>query len=315
MPSAFLFEFSSITSSDPASNTTKQMCVIEESNLIFQNSSIARKIQFCTETLLDSIVPCFILVYLDFVILLTLKEASISRSSMRRRNTKYSIKRNESSNGGMQRQQKRIGVCILRLFKREYLKRDHELNEISTVDINDTDKTEGKVKIVIENQTQSCSKPSRVSAKQKLFGKLKTESVDSAFDRLDKESHRTSWLILMVATIISLHEIPLAVYNVYLLVQHAGVSLPLEVYGCSAVILLLWQYVTYLVIFLIYAFMSGAFRTELKRILGKLCGMDPARSEKKQKVFLSPCSVRKTISRDRDATLHQTPESDSETEI
>jgi hypothetical protein len=32
MPSAFLFEFSSITSSDSDTNTTKQLCVIEESN-------------------------------------------------------------------------------------------------------------------------------------------------------------------------------------------------------------------------------------------------------------------------------------------
>jgi hypothetical protein len=318
LPSTFLFEFSSITSSDPATNTTEQMCVIKESNLIFHNSSIGRKIQFCAETVLDSIVPCFILVYLDFVILLTLKEASISRSSLRRNNTNIEIdENNETSRGRIQKHNHMVkGNSFLRLFKGENQESGHQLNETTTVNIKaNTNRKyvkQHKEKLELENISQSCKTKDGASGKRKLFGKTKTRSVDSAFDRLDRESRRTSWLIFMVATIISLHEIPLAVCNVYVLVKHAGASLPFNVYGCLSAILLLWQYVTYLVIFLIYAFMSGAFRSELKRILGKLCGIDTARSAGNQKVFLSPCSVRKTISRDRDASLIPTHESDSE---
>jgi hypothetical protein len=319
IPSSFLFEFSSITASNPATNTTKHMCIIKESNLFFHNSSIGRKIQFCAETVLDSIVPCLILVYLDFVILLTLKNAIISRSSLRRNNTNIQIDENNETNSSRKQQHnhKVKRGFILRLFKGEKNQEsDHQLNETTTADMNAY--TNGKCnkqldeKLEPENISQSCKKLSGVSAKRKLFGKTKTKSVDSAFERLDRESRRTSWLIFMVATIISLHEIPLAVCNVYLLVKHAGASLPLNVYGCLSAILLLWQYVTYLVIFLIYAFMSGAFRSELKRILGKLCGIDTARSAGKQKVFLSPCSVRKTIRRDRNASYIPTHERDSE---
>jgi hypothetical protein len=314
IPSSILFEFSSITSSDPATNTTKQMCIIKESNLIFHNSSIGRKIQFWAETVLDSIVPCLILVYLNFVILLTLKEAIISRSSLRRNNTNIEIdENNETSRGRVQQHNHKVkGRCILRLFKDVNQESGQQSNGKTTVDIkgNTNGKYNKQLKEKLEPEyiSQSCKKLSGVSGKRKLFGKTKTKSVDSGFDRLDRESRRTSWLIFMVATIISLHEIPLAVCNVYLLVKHAGASLPLNVYGCLSAILLLWQYVTYLIIFLIYGFMSGAFRYELKKILGKLCGIDSARSAGNQKVFLSPCSVR----RDRNASYIQTHESDSE---
>ena len=319
LPALFLFEFSSITYKDQASNATKQLCIITESNLIFQNSSTGRKIQICAETVLDSIVPCFILVYLDFVILLTLKEASITRSSLRRRNTKILTNKNtEKYHERKQQLKQKSNKSVLQLFRRDGQEQEDQINEISSADMksltNDNGNSEPKEKTIFDCLKQSCSKPRVVRTKRKLFGKTTSESVDSAFDRLDRDCRRTSWLILMVATIISLHEIPIAIGNVSVLIKHAGVSLPLNVYGCLSVILLLWQYITYLVIFLIYAFMSGAFRSELRRIFRNLCRMGSDISVSKHKVFLSPCSVRKTISRDRDATIDQIHDSDSETE-
>lgn len=121
-------------------------------------------------------------------------------------------------------------------------------------------------------------------------------SSDSTIDKLDRESRRTSWLILCVSSIIVIHEVPLVVLNIYNLTTYRDKPLPLS-NGCFSIVLLLWQFVTYPAIFLIYACMSGAFRLELLKTFTCQAKLNKSRLSKDRKSFVCPCSVRKSIIR------------------
>ncbi|XP_052772717.1 G-protein coupled receptor dmsr-1-like [Mya arenaria] len=127
-------------------------------------------------------------------------------------------------------------------------------------------------------------------------------SVDSAFEKLDRESRRTSWLIFAVAILISTHELPMALISAYKLTVHMHETLPLVFFGCWSAIFTLWQNTIYPLTFFIYALMSANFRSEILRVLTCKClfsGEETTAGNEPivKKVLLSPCSVRKSLSK------------------
>ncbi|XP_052772716.1 uncharacterized protein LOC128211727 [Mya arenaria] len=138
--------------------------------------------------------------------------------------------------------------------------------------------------------------------RQKFRGKTSKYSVDSAFEKLDRESRRTSWLIFAVAILISTHELPMALITAYKLTIHMHETLPLVFFGCWSAIFTLWQNTIYPLTFFIYAVMSANFRSEILRVLTCKClfsgekttaGNNPT----VKNVLLSPCCVRKSLSK------------------
>lgn len=124
-------------------------------------------------------------------------------------------------------------------------------------------------------------------------------SSDSTIDKLDRESRRTSWLILCVSTIVLVHEFPLVAINIYNLTTYKDKPLPLS-NGCLSIVLLLWQFVTYQAIFFIYACMSSAFRSELRKMFTcQRKQAEPALSNEGNS-FPSPCAVRRTLRQVKD---------------
>jgi hypothetical protein len=131
--------------------------------------------------------------------------------------------------------------------------------------------------------------------------KTVTSVKDQTIDKLDNESRRTSWLIFVVSTIVLLHEIPLTTANIYTLVKHSNEPLPLSIIGCFSVIQQLWQFITYPAIFLISTCMSSSFRQELWKTISLNCKQRErhSRSSNKRVSLLSPCSVRKLTTSNR----------------
>lgn len=309
LPAFFLFDFYPASRVEQSTNATLEVCVVTESNFVFTNSSIGRKVQILTTSVLDSVIPCFILVYLDFVILITLREAKLSRISLRRGKPicthDISLDRDRKTLNIFTRGALYFRTCLkCRCFGNATDEISREISEVKEKNIAFYEFSDVNQESTRNELLPHCSrgKMNYSHSKRKSWKKQKTESVDSAFDKLDRESRRTSWLILAITIIITLHEVPLAIANLYSLIKHAGVALPINMHGCLHAILTFWQYLTYLIIFLMYAFMSSSFRFELKRILTLSCGHENVQSLRPKKVFMSPCSVRKSLSRERDAT-------------
>ncbi|XP_052772715.1 uncharacterized protein LOC128211726 [Mya arenaria] len=127
-------------------------------------------------------------------------------------------------------------------------------------------------------------------------------SIDSAFEKLDRESRRTSWLIFVVATLISTHELPMALIRAYKLAVHMHETLPLVFFGCWSALFTLWQNTIYPLTFFIYALMSANIRSEIVRVLTCKClfsgeEMSAGNAPTVKRVLLSPCSVRKSLSK------------------
>lgn len=265
-PSFFIFDFQTVNIVDSKTNETKTTCGVMEADGMLLKACSKRKFHVLTETLLDSIVPCVILLYFNFVMVITLRRANQSRSSLRQKDLEPSTD-NQDCVMEEEKSRKRVHCEIINLNRSEHM-------------------------------VTSCGKCRQCgSCFVNCNSRRKRVSSDIILDKLDKESRRTSWLIFVVSSIIVVHEIPLAVANAYALVTHRNVPLPIAINGCLSVILLLWQFITYPVIFIIYACMSGAFRSELWRILTFMCKYNHSKQPNEKNLFASPCSVRKTISK------------------
>ena len=128
------------------------------------------------------------------------------------------------------------------------------------------------------------------------FHKTASFSNEVSYKRLAKESKRTSWMIFAVVAIICTHELLYGILFANKMIHNVG-PIPVNFFGCGTVYLNLWQYITYPLIFLIYCFMSAAFRLELRDTLCCFSTESAARpTYARNSVFMSPCSVRKSVS-------------------
>ena len=138
------------------------------------------------------------------------------------------------------------------------------------------------------------------SVKAKDFRISSTRSNDS-YKRLAKESRRTSWMIFAVVALICSHELLYGILFAHQMINNVG-PIPTNFFGCGTVYLYLWQYITYPLIFLIYCFMSAAFRLELRKTVTCTTQKPEARQRQpRNSVFMSPCTVRKSISNDQES--------------
>lgn len=292
VPSVFFFEFVPVKAINSINNSTQELCGIVATKGILLTSFLwsGRKLQVLIKTIFESIIPVCILVYCNIVMILALEEAKQGRSSLRRND---STSRNNYHTGT-------CGVGI-ELAKCERIESDNNIEGVvyentrghSSISIGETTTDRCKYRYMnISMCSRSCCVPPGSFRK-------KVNVCDSGFAKLDRDSKRVSRFIVLVSTIIVVHEIPMAVANVHTLVSHADVPLLINIYGCFYLILLLWQYITYPVIFLIYTCMSGAFRSEFwKAILFTCKQHEVIATNTRHKLFLSPCSVRKRISLD-----------------
>lgn len=130
----------------------------------------------------------------------------------------------------------------------------------------------------------------------KDFKTSSTRSNDS-YKRLAKESRRTSWMIFAVVALICSHELLYGILFAHKMVTNVG-PVPINFFGCGTVYLYLWQYITYPLIFLIYCFMSSAFRIELRNTLTcRKAKPGKRQTHGRNSVFMSPCTLRKSMSR------------------
>ena len=140
----------------------------------------------------------------------------------------------------------------------------------------------------------------RHDSNAKDFRISSTRSNDS-YKRLAKESRRTSWMIFAVVALICSHELLYGVLFAHQMIHNVG-PIPLNFFGCGTVYLYLWQYITYPLIFLIYCFMSAAFRLELRRtVTCTTQTLGERQCRPRNSVFMSPCTVRKSISLEQDS--------------
>ena len=136
--------------------------------------------------------------------------------------------------------------------------------------------------------------------KLKDIQNCRQSSTDSAFEKLDRESRRSSWLIFTVAMLISTHELPLAIIHIYKLVKYRRGHLPLVFLGCWTSLFTLWQSTIYPVALVIFAFMSAKCRKEMWRVVK--CFKSPqdthsqiTRTLPYKTAMPSPCTVRKSF--------------------
>ena len=254
IPAYFTFDFQTLKQFDRTKNTTYYMCGLLETEGFILKSCSRRKAHVVVTTVLDSILPCVFLIYFNSVMLYTLRTANKNRSSLRR---KFS--------------------CEVRTKVEEMFSQSQH----GTKDNEETMKTsdfegEGKPTIDINNASEdnSLTKQHYANTDVCLYNQILDKSKvkfstprDPTLDKLDHESRRTSWLIFVVSSIILIHEIPLAFANTYTLIHHKEKPLPLSVTGCFSVVQLLWQFITYPVIFLISSCMSKIFRRELMKTI------------------------------------------------
>jgi len=141
---------------------------------------------------------------------------------------------------------------------------------------------------------------------------------EAAFEKLDRESRLASWLIFAVAALISTHELPMSILNIYNLAKYNQGTLPVVLYGCWASVFVLWQSTIYPLAFFIYAIMSGNFRSAMWQMLTLRC-LCSARDDVglniqtvARQVLVSPCSVRKSrskgISQEKEETCNLSAE-------
>jgi len=138
--------------------------------------------------------------------------------------------------------------------------------------------------------------------RQSLRSSTESKGISSqtTFSRLDRESRRTSWLIFVVAALISTHELPMAFVNVHQLANFQGRKLPLVIFGCWSSLFALWQNTVYPIAFFIYACMSRRFRHEASGLCCCKSSLSVAAKTReahvlkdRRRVPLSPCSVQK----------------------
>ncbi|XP_060554684.1 G-protein coupled receptor 52-like [Ruditapes philippinarum] len=87
LPSYFIFDFQIISFVDYKTNITRVTCGILEIDGAFFKSCSRRKAHVIVEMVLDSFLPCILLLYYTTVMLLALRAANKSRSSLRRNNS------------------------------------------------------------------------------------------------------------------------------------------------------------------------------------------------------------------------------------
>lgn len=300
VPAFYIFEFYSIEKLDPIANITSEIGVLVESQGIYFRSCSGRKVHVFVEMITDSILPCVILICCNAKIVIALRKARNSRSVLRHKRTlkivngdkqKYKSMENISSEMLNGRLSKDISIELEKRFysNGRYIANDSEKhlvdNECKQVVHKSTRKTDFMKHYLLTN------------AKLHNFCTFQTRHLrprmhsDSTIDKLDKESERTSLLILLVSTIIVLHELPLAVLKILTLAQSFNKPLPMS-RGCLSVIILLWQFITYPAIFLIYTCMCRAFRKELIKTLTCLCMRHNSKRQVNRKPASCPASIR-----------------------
>lgn len=336
VPSVFILQFHAVARLDERSNTTVLDCAVSD----IDEYSTSRKLHVWSEVIIDSIIPCLLLLYMDVTILRILRKAKQSRNSLRycrsfresRSKTTTSEDEPEVDNTPTYTKQSQATVQQNGAQIREVVEsaendgngcfrycvscakgKSKKHPESAEKDLN-KDITRKfcfvKANGVLKNKRQQPSQENRLLklCRRHYKKKLRLEkqnSEDILFERLNRESRRTSWLILAVALLITTHEIPSAILHVLALVRHSKTTLPFTIFGCWSAVLNLWQHVVYPVIFLIYAWMSSVFRQEVLRVLRCKCYQNEADDEPiRKKVLMSPCSVRKTMSNEQ-TTMHK----------
>ena len=275
IPSFFIFEFHSNSTIDPDTNLTLERGVLLETEGAYFKTCVGRKFHVFVETITDSLLPTVVLVGCNINILVALRKAKKSRVILRHKeNDKLTCNDNKRKDG------ENVGLKSNLFSINDTLDKDVEFEKSLT-----DESHKSSYKQAHENlckQEASCGKESKVKlpfvkcvklhniftskAKQ---ARARLQS-DSTLDKLDKEGQRTSYLILLVSTIIAVHELPLAILNIYTLVNSSDKPLPLS-HGCLSIYLLLWQFITYPALFLIYACMSKMFRKQLWKVLACIC--------------------------------------------
>lgn len=299
LPSLFVFDFTPVKIVDPLTNRTMEVCGISEPDGIFLIHCTRRKLHVLVKTMLDSFIPCCILVYHNAEMFLILREAKQSRSSLRCRESPSRDISKKQTYGA------RTADCDARTNNicDHHLDRDDVFYVDTGNSSNVSNPERRNILCILPCYNRKLCQPGTClgcSCGYHTSFRKKVESTDSAFDKLDRDSRRASGLIVLVSTIVVVHEIPLAITNMYALATHVGVALPINIYGCFSFILLLWQYITYPVIFLIYACMSKTFRSELRKTIA--CQQPNTKVTHTKKLFLSPCSARKRTNPDVEAT-------------
>lgn len=302
LPSFFLFDFTPVKTIDTFTNSTMELCRIVEPDGAVLKSCMRRKIQIFTKTVVDSIVPCFFLVYYNFVILLTLRKARRSRTSLRRsESTSYNITKIQACETLVQVENVKLRqISIYKTASTELEGVSNESNgawSTNSTQVAERNKCESPVLDRNDaNNTDSHGIRMCCLNEGKSFRK-KANSTDCVLDKLDQECKRTSWLIFVISTIVVVNEVPLAAENVYTLATYAGSPLPMNIYGCFSIILELFQFITYPMIFIIYASMSRAFRVELCTTIMHPCKQRGITPNDTNRLFLCPCVVQQTSSR------------------
>lgn len=298
LPAFFLFEFSPVILKDNT-NLTKVVCGISESYYSLFKPCFGRKLHVLMKTVIDSVLPCVILVSCNICILSTLRRAKKKRLLLRR----YSLtSRNE---------RKLHANELLNALAPE---NDIMLNDVTETEVSPNSENNKGFRPVfrlgrIESKSGLHSRTDSMDQNTRLFNghfragrdnhRKNFKRRNSEFAKVDRESQRTTWLILIISLMILLHEIPIVVTNINNLVIHAGDQLPLNFYGCFSIVLSVWQFITYPVIFVIYAFMSGTFRKELKNTVTSSCKQKCSSTAEQSTLFMCPCSVRRKLSRER----------------
>jgi hypothetical protein len=295
IPSFFIFDFHTISTFDPITNITSERGVLLETEGVFFKTCIGRKVHVCIETITDSLLPTIILVGCNINILVALRKAKKSRVILRHNeDDKLTIKTEIEK-----KDVKKVEFCSKLISVNDNLDKDADVDKIiprenykiSTKrmygNLCKPEASNGKesdVKLSLAN----CVKLHNIFTSKAKHVRARLQS-DSTVEKLDKEGRRTSCLILLVSTIIVVHELPLTILNTYTLVNSSDKPLPLS-HGCLSIILLLWQFITYPALFLIYACMSKVFRTELWNVLTCICIRHRNRRLNSGNVFLSESS-------------------------
>lgn len=293
IPSYFIFGFHPMTEYDSVTNKTEVICGIREADVTFYITTCAgRKIHVFIECVLDSILPCAILVYYNVIMFLALQKAMRHRTSLR-------LSRTNSQKEHL------FAVAAQSIKSSDKPKTGDESEGNRDTFRESTDETENRHKL---GRHRNKNRFGLRLYHRDTRNARESSSADAGLEKLDRESRRTSCIILILATVVVSHEIPRSLMNIYILISHSSAPLPLNMNGCMSVIMLLGQYVTYPVIFLIYSCMSGSFRTEIWKALTCIFVKHDHSVSNTHKIFLSPCSVRK-ISRNDETTIEQSDDS------
>ena len=289
LPSFFLFQFSPVSVIDENSNITKIACGISERDNSIFKPCIGRKIHLLMETVIDSLIPCVVLVSCNILILMTLRKAKRNRSFLR--NSNLSKKRLP-----------RIHVEADDNCSVIDTRNDMELKTCDSSTKNNCSLKSGVrcglIKESCKENRKQCQRSSSTAKTRREDFRAKDTSFDISFDKLNRESQRTTLFIMIISIMILVHEIPWAAANILYLIKHFRGPLPLNVNGCFSMVIGLWQYLTYPTIFMIYACMSRSFRTELFYILTYCCRKQAPKYSDSNKLLISPCTVRRSFSRE-----------------